>query len=598
MSDNNINSDAESQDQPETSLNKSEKEDKDEIISGHTEKESSSKEENSTDKSSGQETPSHKIIPVKPKDGNYQISLINKYLLKVLVLTNGGVKINSTVIEKKTSAETQSNEIYLNPKPDFGMQEVEIMIEVEEKNAGNKIKENISDNISANIPDNISVNADFAADEKKDSVGESIFKFDTINENLLKIKIITSEGVKIDSIARDKKISVQTQSNRIYLQPKSEDEIQEVDITISIESKKKEIKEDAFEKTDDIKFKFIPNPEVSDLIQPPDYSSLHLPDPYSTENNLDSGRGIKNPFDALRNLIRKNLVIGIIAAVILHLAAAAFAFYNISKKQKPLEPEEQGRLIVIQDLPDPKIKLENVEDPNKPKVEENPIVNEPDIIEPKREVTPRRIRPPTVTRPKREQEEEDVKLDSSIDANLTRELDSIRRLLTENPGSDTTLADSTGDSTMSVFDIADSLKNNFSENDIGLAMYYPKNWKLIDVRDIDKKEKIFKGLIITDTTASQPGTMNLFVSLDPEGKEFKSEDFKTEFKMNDSTLRAYLMEPKASAGSVSYKFYIFNNLATEKLLINAQIRQQFFDQYKNEIEAVVRSIRIRKKEDL
>ncbi|MEO8209937.1 MAG: hypothetical protein ABI840_05220 [bacterium] len=580
MSENNINSDAESQDQPETPFNKSEKDDQDEIFSGISKEDISLKNEDSPVNSPRQETTTHKI-PVKRKEGNYQISLIKNHLLKVLVLTKRGVTINSTVIDKKTSAETQSNEIYLNPKPDFGLQEVEIMIEAEEKNTGI-----------------VSENAGLETNEEKDSSEESIFRFDTINENLLKIKIITSEGVKIDSITRDKKTSIQTQSNRIYLQPKSEDEIQEVNITIAIELEKEDFKEDLTGKTEDGKFRLIPNPEVVDLIQQPDYSSLSISDdPYSTEDFSGYGSGFKNPFDALRSLIRKNLIIGIIAAVSLHLVAAAFAFYGISKNQKSVEPEEPSRLIIIQDLPDPKIRLENVEDPNKPKVEPNPIVDEPDIIEPKREITPRKIRPPIVTRPKREPEDDDVKLDSSVDANLTRELDSLR-LLVENTGTDTALADSTNDSTTSTFDIPDSLRNYFSENDINLAMYYPKNWKLIDVRDIDKQEKVFKGLIITDTTASQPGTMNLFISLDPEGKEYKAEDFKTEFKMNDSTLRAYFMEPKASAGSISYKFYIFNNLGTEKLLINAQLRQQFFDQYKNEIEAVVRSIRIRKKENL
>ncbi len=128
-------------------------------------------------------------------------------------------------------------------------------------------------------------------------------------------------------------------------------------------------------------------------------------------------------------------------------------------------------------------------------------------------------------------------------------------------------------------------------------MNYPKNWKIIDIREINKNDSAFSGVILTDTTAELPGTMNIFISLDKENKRF-SENFKTEFKMNDSNLRAYLIEPRTMAGSTKYQFYIFNNIGTEKLTINAEVKQRFFDQYKNDVEAVVRSIRIRKKEDL
>jgi hypothetical protein len=568
MSDNKINSDAEKPLNGDTPDNNSEKESG--MQSGTTSREESTEEKNLSDKNADQKTTPQNITSRKKADGNYQISLINKNLLKVLVLTKRGVKINSSVIEKKTNVVVQSNEIYLYPKMDFGMQEVEIMIELDENES--EVNEVVS----------------------SEGIKESNFKFDTINENLLKVKLITERGIKIDSVVRDKKTSLQTQSNRIYLQPKSVGEVQEAEITIAVETESKDFREELAAKTDDGKTKLIPNPEVENLILPPDYSGLTAFDPYSTGDYTDEGSGFKNPFDALRKLIRKNLTIGIVAAVILHLALAVLAFYTIKKEKNP-ESEEQSRLIIIQDLPDPKIKLENVEDPNKPKVEE-PLVTEPDIDkEPKREIPPRKIvKPPVVTRPKKN---EDEKFDS-LQENLARELDSLRKLLTQNETADTTSTDSTKDSVNTSFDIPDSLRNNFNEQDIGLAMYYPKSWKLIDQRDINKDEKEFKGVVITDTTAVQPGTMNLFISLDPEGKDFKAEDFKTEFRMNDSTLRAYVSDPKTLAGSTNYRFYIFNNLGTEKLSVNAQIRKQFFDQYKNEIEAVVRSIRIKRKEDL
>jgi hypothetical protein len=410
-----------------------------------------------------------------------------------------------------------------------------------------------------------------------------------INENLLKIRISTGNGVRIDSSGRDKRNLSQTQSNKIYLKQKQGNELQEIEITIEIDDEIKELKA----VSDDGKIKLIPNPEVMDLIQPPDYSSLLQSDQSVTNDDVL----YKNPFDALRELIRRNLTIGLIAAVILHLAVAGFAFYSLSKKSIDPIPEEPSRLIVLQDLPDPKIKLENVEDPNKPKVEEAlPLIEEP-----KREITPRRIvKPPEITRPREEEEDDDdTKLDSTLKANLTAELDSLRQLRERELGDSLLgLSDSTRSDSISAYEIPDSLRNDFNENDIGLAMYFPKNWKLMDQRDINKNEKDFKGVVLTDTTAEQPGTMTMFIFLDNENKDYNAEDFKTEFVMIDSNLTAFSKEPKTIAGSTEYKFYIFNNLGTEKLSVTASVRKQFFDQYKDEIEAVVRSISIKKKEDL
>ena len=255
------------------------------------------------------------------------------------------------------------------------------------------------------------------------------------------------------------------------------------------------------------------------MIQPPDYSPFH--------SGLEREEELryKNPFDALRKLIRKNLTIGIIAAVILHAGAAAFAFYSFSKKAKEqAQEEEPQRLIVIQDLPDPKIKLEDVEDPNKPKVEEPPVVNEADLKE-RREIPPRRvIQPPTVSRPKREPVKEES--DTSMASDLTRELDSLRKLVDETVPKDTASVDTTE----SAFDIPDSLRNNFNENDVGLSLYFPKIWILQDSRDLNKNNKEFEGVILIDTSNGK-GSMQLFIHLDKQNAEYKAEDFKKEFEV-------------------------------------------------------------------
>lgn len=510
----------------------------------------------------------HIITSQKSKESNYQISLVDENLLKVLVTTKRGVKIESSVKEEKTSFEIQNNEIHYYPRLDFSFQEVEVFIAIED---GETVK---NDKGLESRPEDLK--------ENTTAEGKSNYQINLINENLLKVKILTASSVRIDTIARDKKISTQTQSNKIYLKHKPGNELQQIEITIGVEQ---ESTEDYLTKTDDGKVRLIPNPEVQDLIQPPDYS------PFQKGMEEDELIGYRNPFDSLRELIRKNLTIGLIAAVILHGAVAAFAFFSISKKAKDQAQEEPQRLIVIQDLPDPKIKLEDVEDPNKPKIEP-PAVNELDIKEPKREIPPRKIiQPPKVTRHNRENSDEE-KQDTTSAFDLTRELDSLRKLVDKSVPKDT----SATDTTKSVFDIPDSLRNNFNENDVGLALYYPKSWILQDSRDLNKNNKEFEGVILIDTTNGK-GSMQIFIHLDKQNLEYKAEDFKKEFVMTDSNLNAFLMEPFTQAGTTYYKFYIFNKIGTEKLSVTSQVRQQFFDQYKNEIEAVVRSIRIRKQEN-
>lgn len=520
---------------------------------------------------------------------NYQISLLNQNLLKVNISTKLGVKINSSVRDRKALSETQSNEIYLYPKSDGSIQEIGVNISIDEdevlsgtanESQGSDLQNEEKHEIqTGNIQDeNIS-------QTKAGEIAKSNYQINLINENLLKVKIETGKGVRIDSVSRDKKSTAETQTNKIYLHPVSGDEIQIIDITIEIDTEKKEV----ILKDEEGNIKLIPNPEVFDLIQPPTYPVFE-----NSDELFDPVTGYKNPFDKLRKLIQRNTAVGLTAAVIIHLIAAGIFFYGPGKS-RDLEMVERSRLIVIQDLPDPKIKLADVDDPNKPKVEiPPPDLSKPDVTDPTREIKPRKtVRPPVITRPKRD----DSNKDTIPDSDLTKELDSLRKL-TGNTLKDTLKDSTSADTSKLAYEIPDSLRNNFNENDIGLAMYFPKNWKLTDQRDINKNEKDFKGVLLTDTLAEQPGTMTMFIYLDLENKDYNAEDFKTEFTMNDSALTAFLKEPKTLAGFTEYRFYIFNKTGTEKLSIRASVRKQFFDQYKNEIEAVVRSIRIKKKEDM
>lgn len=532
-------------------------------------KESTENKELSDDKESIDDkktslTPSQQKI----KPSNYQISLVDENQLKVTINTKQGVKIISSVKDINTSVESQSNEIFLYPKFNFNEQEISVFISIEDESA---VKSGDTKEIKQE-------------ELKTDTQKKSNFQINLINENLLSIKIETDRGIRIDSFSKEKFSLKDSQTNKIYIHPKAGNEVQSAEIVIEIEA----VNADVISKEGELKL--IPNPDVVDLIQPPSYPVAAGDDDYT-----DLSGGYKNPFDALRKLIRKNITIGIVAAVAIHSAVAGLVYFNVSKKSKIQKPEELPRLIVIQDLPDPKINIQNVEDPNKP-----PEIPMPESESEKKEaivrdLNPKRtVKPPEVKRPHRE--DFNTPKDTSSQTELERELDSLRKLV---DNIDTLGLDSTKiDSLAMTYQIPDSLRNDFNENDIGLALYFPKNWKLTDQREINKNETEFKGILLTDTTAEQPGTMTMFIYLDLENKDYNPEDFKTEFPVFDSTITVFSKEPKTIAGFTEYKFYVFNKLGTEKLSIGASVRKQFFDQYKKEIESVVRSIRIKRKENL
>jgi outer membrane biosynthesis protein TonB len=282
---------------------------------------------------------------------------------------------------------------------------------------------------------------------------------------------------------------------------------------------------------------------------------------------------------------------GIIAAVALHMIFAIIIFSKV--KREPNEPEEkdQSRLIVIEDMPEPKINLSSVDDPNEPKPQEETTNDTKDpnsVPEIKREPIRRNfVKTPKITRPK----DESTISTSDTSTAADRELDSLRKAnLTNNTKKDTSkgktnVTNNTGK--------GDSLAVSYNENDVGLKLSYPAGWKAIDEREINTNLTKFEGVLLADTTQAK-GAVNLFIHLDKEGKDFKQSVYKTEFRMNDSSLSAFSAEPKTQAGKTNYQFYIFNKNSTDKLTINASVNQDLFEKYKPTIESIIRSINFAK----
>jgi hypothetical protein len=84
------------------------------------------------------------IIPLIPKESNYQVSLINENLLRIRVSTVKSVNIDCSVKDRTSAtgdaSESQSNKIQIHPKPDNQPQEVEIIISID-PDSGNIVVE-------------------------------------------------------------------------------------------------------------------------------------------------------------------------------------------------------------------------------------------------------------------------------------------------------------------------------------------------------------------------------------------------------------------------------------------------------------------------
>lgn len=414
---------------------------------------------------------------------------------------------------------------------------------------------------------------------------DSNYQISLINENLLKVKITTDKSIGIDCSVKDRKSKPpsvsEVQTNNILIHPKEDGYKQEVEVTITIDKTisgtAEEIHSEVTEETAEPGDVLTPNPEVAHLIQATGEEEKTEP---TIEEILEEKLGRKNPYVLLRKRLRTNLKKGFIYSVTLFIICSIAVYSYFASKPKTLDAQEQVRLIVIQDLPEPKITIQEVEDPNKPPEEE---VKDTE----KRPIVPRNIgRTPKIKRPIQPVESKDTTTTALDDA--TKELDSLRKLAELNANQkDTALRT---DTTATGYIIPDSLRNEFAKDGVPLKMWYPKNWKLIDSREVDKNLTTFEGVILTDTTAEENGTLTIFISLDNEEKNLKRDIFKPGFEMEDSLVTMFLKEPYKEARYVYYRFFVFGK--TNKLYVNAQVKEPYFDRYRQIIEYVVKTIKI------
>ncbi len=513
------------------------------------------------------------------KKSNYQISLVDENHLRTRVLTNRLVSIFCSVKDREAFAEgrgeRQTNKIFVHPKEK--PQEIEIMVSIGSLPVPEEKKEEIVEDTTA---------------EKIEK--ESNYQVSLVDENLLRVIIVTEKSVSVDCSVKDEDIhtdgSSETQANKIFIHPK--DKPQEVEIIVSIGStaliKETVIPAEAGEEkpvtAETPKSKLTPNPIVANLIHKfSDYpASADNGTPKTPEERLEEKLGPKNPWRLYKEMIQRNLIVGLVGAVMVYIIFVV-TFYSVaSKKKNNVDIIETPRLVVMQDLPENQFQQQNIEDPNKPPEEEKSDDGaNPNKIPP---IIPKKVKPPRVIGPPRQ------KVDTTSTAD--KELDSLKKI-NKNLTSDGTV---TGDTTKRIagnFPIPDSIMRNLNENEVGLVGRFPPYWKQIDSRTVNINEKEFSGVILVDTSVKKKEeALNMSVQIDRNSEYWKQYSFKNIFAEDSLKNVIYSIEPKQEGDQTYYRFYISG--MAYNIYIASFINNEHFEKHKAEIEQVVRTIRIQK----
>jgi hypothetical protein len=284
-------------------------------------------------------------------------------------------------------------------------------------------------------------------------------------------------------------------------------------------------------------------------------------------------------FLILKKLYQPYTKRGLIGSIILHIVLL-FVFYQflVPDEGKPSEDHNQ-RIVIVEDLEMPKFDPPDID---KIKEEEQRLKDADDIKDNTKDVRPnitKKVITPRINRPK------DTNTPPDTNASLTGD--------TSKVSSDSLLA---GRDTIR-YVIPDSLRTNFSNNDVGLNIVYPAGWKLIDNRVVNMKQEEFNGVMLgIDSTSEDYGKVQMIINIDdPAHPTFNKGTYKTPFEMNDSLITAFQTDPIRLSGKKSQvKYYLFTDPTGQK---NIQISAEFdndaiVEKYKPVVDAIVRTIKI------
>jgi len=284
-------------------------------------------------------------------------------------------------------------------------------------------------------------------------------------------------------------------------------------------------------------------------------------------------------FLILKKLYQPYTKRGLIGSIILHIVLL-FVFYQflIPDEGKPSEDHNQ-RIVIVEDLDMPKFDPPDID---KIKEEEQRLKDAEDIKDNTKDVRPnitKKVITPKINRPK------DTNTPPDTNKSLTGDTNKVSNdsLLTNR---DTTR-----------YVIPDSMRTNFSNNDVGLNIGYPAGWKLIDNRVVNMKQEEFNGVMLgIDSTSEDYGKVQMIINIDdPAHPTFNKGTYKTPFEMNDSLITAFQTDPIRLSGKKSQvKYYLFTDPTGQK---NIQISAEFdndavVEKYRPIVDAIVRTIKI------
>ncbi len=412
---------------------------------------------------------------------------------------------------------------------------------------------------------------------------ESNYQVSLINENLLRIVVITDKKIGVDCIVKDKKSesgeSPQTQSNKILVNPKEDGSKQEVEIIVAInpvESEKIEAPlSSVTSDTQTHKKKLLIDPSVADLVEEQkkrDSLSEYHYIPKTREEYYEERLKPNNPYRKNLKLIEKNLKTGAIVSIIIFILTIII-YSSIAASKQEGENELHQRLIVIQDVP------ETVNEVPVKEEEKTTSENDKDNIPTNIISRPRttKIKTPKIVRT--EEKRDTTKRDTADITMINKQLDTERK-------SDTTRTDTSW------------VRSNIdSTNAKVIYMDYQKyGWQKTDeVTGLRLSNDTTQYL--TDRNNRKGGDFDLKIVKDLNGVLFSCKGEAKQFQMKDTSFTAICCGPfkeENLSKKYSYYFQVKNKTNTYAVTVVATINEIYLEEYKAKVDDVVSGMRIPK----
>lgn len=287
-------------------------------------------------------------------------------------------------------------------------------------------------------------------------------------------------------------------------------------------------------------------------------------------------------FLILKKLYQPYTKRGLIGSIIFHLFVIFLMWqFLIAKDEVITDPNHNQRIVVVEDLEMPKFDppdIDKMKEEEEAKLKEEEVKDNTANVRPK--INTKRITP-NIKRPNDNTTPPDTNKLATNDTNKSK--------------NDSNITKNQRDT--SRINVPDSMKANYDQNDVGLKLWYPVGWKLMDSRQINLTQKEFNGVIIaTDSLSEDPGAVNMFVIIDdPQHSVYNKATYKNAFTMDDSVIVAYVTDPQKGSGKkVSTKYYLFTDpTGIKNIQVNVEFASQaILEKYQQMVDAVVRSIKI------